>query len=190
MSLVAKKERYYTYKDYYAWDDDCRWELIDGVPYAMAPAPSLGHQSILVELARQLGTFLQGKRCKLFIAPCDVRLNADAEDDTVVQPDLLVVCDKSKLEDGKSVVGVPDLIIEILSPSNTKHDKLTKLNLYKRFGVPEYWIVDPDTATVTVNTLWQETGYSSQVYDKRSTAVPVEVLDGCTIDLANVFDAV
>ena len=188
MDAAVRKERYYTYDDYCSWEDDQRWELIDGVAYAMAPAPSIGHQSVLVELASQLSTFLLGKPCKVLVAPCDVRLNADAGDDTVVQPDILVVCDESKLQDGRSVVGAPDLMIEILSPSSVKHDKITKLALYQRSGVPEYWIVDPGAATVAVYSLKHGSGYLSRLYDKQDTAVPVEALDGCAVNLAYVFD--
>ena len=96
MSAVRKPElwdkRHYTYADYCTWDDDGRWELIDGVPYAMA-APLFGHQSVQSSIGVQIGQFLRSKRCKILFAPTDVRLNADTKDNTVVQPDLLVVCD-------------------------------------------------------------------------------------------------
>ncbi|MDR0311390.1 MAG: Uma2 family endonuclease, partial [Acidobacteriota bacterium] len=97
MTLPQENQRY-TYADYYTWDDGERWELIEGEPYLMSPAPRQVHQEILRELLLQLATFLKGKPCKLFTAPFDVRLNADTYDDTVVQPDLLVVCDRSKLD--------------------------------------------------------------------------------------------
>ena len=185
---ALKYEDHYTYRDYCTWDDSDRWELIDGLPYAMAPAPSIGHQSILVKLVTQLAVLLDGKPCKVLAAPTDVRLNADSSDDTVVQPDILVVCDRTKLEDGKSVVGAPDLIIEILSPSTAKHDMLTKKRLYQKSGVREYWIVDPDSKAVAVNVL-HNGRYNSRFFDERDTAVPVEVLDGCTINFTDVFEA-
>jgi len=184
MSLPKEDQRY-TYADYYSWDDGERWELIDGVPYLMSPAPLRAHQRILRELSRQFANFLKGKTCELFIAPFDVRLNADTYDDTVVQPDLLVVCDRSKLDD-KCCVGAPDMVMEVLSPSTGRHDKLVKFHLYQKAGVREYWIVDPDTKTVQVCVL--ENGkYVTNMYGDTDT-VPVYTLDGCIIDLKDVFE--
>ena len=173
----------YTYTDYCSWGDDERWELIEGVPYAMS-APSLAHQEIVSQLNRLIGTFLVGKPCKVFPAPVDVRLNYDAGDDTVVQPDLLVVCDKSKL-DGKSINGAPDLIIEILSPSTTLHDRILKFRWYLQAGVREYWIVDPDDKTVLVYIL-KNSEYVAAAYGN-DDAIHVYVLEGCTINLPEVF---
>ena len=189
METAKRIDNHYTYTDYCAWPDDERWELIDGVAYAMAPGASEGHQSISGEIFRQLSNFLKGKPCKVFHAPFDVRLNANGADDTIVQPDILVVCDNNKLKGGKGVVGAPDFIVEILSPSSAKHDMVTKFRLYQKSGVREYWIVNPDINAVTVNVLHGESGfYRSYTYDDQDTAVTVEVLDGCTIDLADVFE--
>ena len=173
-----------TYADYSAWDGDERWELINGVPYAMSPGPSEGHQSVLLKLARQLGDYLDGKPCKVFVAPFDVRLNANTYDDTVVQPDILVVCDDSKL-DGKSCVGAPDLVIEILSPSTALKDKNLKFKKYLEAGVREYWIADPDSKTISAHILDNGRYYVTS-YAEADTA-PVQVLEGCEIDLAKVF---
>ena len=114
MSNLAE-ERGFTYKDYARWDDDIRYELIDGVPYAMA-SPSRLHQKISGRIFRQLANFLRGKSCEVYAAPLDVRLNPHTFDNIVVQPDILVVCDESKYDD-KSIKGAPDFIIEILSPT-------------------------------------------------------------------------
>ena len=188
MEAVRKPERY-TYADYCKWPDDERWELIDGIAYAMA-APSLVHQRILLNFARQLGDFLDGKTCMVLIAPCDVRLNADGADDDVVQPDVFVVCDKKKLEIGKSVVGVPDLVIEILSPTSASHDMIRKYRLYQRAGVSEYWIVDPIEKVLIVNTL-RDGEYSKPAYfESDEKAVPVSVLEGCSINLVAVFEGI
>ena len=175
--------RRYTYDDYCSWDDDKRWELIDGMPYAMS-APSQAHQEILSQLNRSIGNFLVGKPCKVLPAPFDVRLNADTRDDTVVQPDLLVVCDKDKL-DGKSCVGAPDLVIEILSPSTSMRDRVLKFRRYLHAGVREYWIVEPDSKAVTVHIL-ANGEYITRAYGEED-AVPVHVLDGCIIELTEIF---
>jgi len=173
----------YTYEDYCTWDDDKRWELIDGVPYAMS-APSRAHQEISSQLNRLIGNFLVGKPCKVFAAPFDVRLNFDTRDDIVVQPDLLVVCDKSKLDD-KGGIGAPDMVIEILSPSTAALDRFLKFNRYLQAGVREYWIVDPDSKTVSVYVL-ENDKYTAQAFCS-DDAAPVHVLEGCVINLSEVF---
>jgi Uma2 family endonuclease len=180
MSDALKKE-YYCYEDWLALDDDVRAELVDGEVYLMAP-PAQRHQEILMELSRQLANFLHGKPCKVFPAPFGVRL-AKTED-TVFEPDIVVVCDKTKLN-GKICDGVPDLVVEIISPSSSRYDRLFKFNRYLRAGVREYWIVDDITETLQVNSL--ENGkYTAAMYGKGDT-VPVGVLPGCDIDLSEVF---
>ena len=178
-----QEARRYTFADYYSWDDDARWELIDGVAYAMA-APSILHQEVSGSIFLQMRQFLHKKTCKVFYAPTDVRLNADTKDDTVVQPDLLVVCDKSKIDE-KGIVGAPDMIVEILSPSSASHDMIRKFMLYLNANVREYWIVDPVTGSVIVNVLKDGT-YIAKAYDK-TAIVPISVLEGCSINLAEVF---
>ena len=174
----------YTYADYCTWDDDVRRELIDGMPHAMS-APSQRHQEILSGLHNQLYNFLKGHPCKVIPAPFDVRLNADTGDDTVVQPDLLVVCDRTKL-DGKSCIGAPDLVIEILSPSTALNDRVIKFRRYLSAGVREYWVVDPTSETVAVHIL-NNGAYIATAY-ANNDAIPVHVLKGCTINLTEVFE--
>jgi Uma2 family endonuclease len=131
----------YTYEDYIKWSDDKRFELIDGVPYAMA-SPAQPHQDAVIEIGRQFANYLLGRRCKAFVAPFDVCLNAQGDKDrNVVQPDVFVVCDPAKL-DGKRCNGAPDLVVEIVSPSSATRDWFIKLNKYRKAGVREYWIVD------------------------------------------------
>lgn len=181
---AMRSDTKYTYANYATWDDDERWELIDGVPYAMSPAPTQKHQEITGEIFAQLHAFLKGKPCKVFISPFDVRLNASDDDNTVFQPDLLVVCDQSKL-DGKSCKGAPDLIIEVLSPSTSRIDRMIKFQKYLQAGVKEYWIVDPETKTVQLN-VFENGRYFNNPYGDTDTA-PVTVLPGCNIDLKEVF---
>ena len=181
---VGESARQYTYADYEKIDDDNRYEIIDGVIYLMS-APGIPHQNISQELSLQLGNFLRDKPCKVFAAPVDVCLNAAGDGDkTVVQPDIIVVCDKSKL-DRKRCNGAPDMAIEILSPSSTSHDMLRKFNKYLNAGVREYWIVNPESKLVHV-CLLKEGAYEITDYLSGGTA-PVSILNGCEIDLDRVF---
>ena len=156
MGLPRRDIEHHTYADYCSWPDDARYELIDGVAYAMGPAPVRRHQGILGELFRQVANVLEGSPCRPYIAPFDVRLPKAGEDDnevdTVVQPDLVVVCDRSKLDD-KGCRGAPDWVVEVLSPSTAGHDQILKRALYQRVGVREYWLVHPVDRIVTIYTL-------------------------------------
>ena len=182
---ALRKDTYYTYADYASWDTDDRYELIDGIPYLMSPAPATKHQKISSELHGQLYSLLKGKPCEVFAAPFDVRLNAAGDnDDTVVQPDIVVVCDKSKLDE-KGCNGAPDMVVEILSPTTAGHDRILKFKQYLKAGVREYWIVDPENKDIMVHIL--ENGkYVTYVYSEQDT-IPVYILDGCAVDLKEVF---
>jgi len=151
--LAQKKDEVFRYGDYLKWDDGERWELIDGVAYNMTPAPSRFHQRVSGQLFLQFGNFLSNSSCEVYAAPFDVRLpegdEADEAITTVVQPDISVVCDPSKLDD-KGCKGSPDLIVEILSPATARKDLKEKFLRYERAGVREYWIADPSGKTVTV----------------------------------------
>ena len=184
MEVAKPTGNHYTYADYCTWPEDERREIIEGVPYAHA-TPSRIHQTVSKKIFRQLDVFLDGKPCEVFYAPFSVRLNADSGDNTVVEPDLFVVCDESKLKDGKSVAGPPDFLIEILSPATSKRDKVEKLRIYRETGVREYWIVDPSDRTVLA-CVFEPDSKSVKAYDDEDAA-PVHVLDGCVIDLAAVF---
>ncbi len=188
--LALKQEERFTYGDYLTWDDGERWELIDGVPYNMSPAPRVRHQLILGELHRQVANWLLDKPCQLFLAPFDVRLpEADESDDlveTVVQPDLSVVCDKTKLDDA-GCRGAPDLIVEILSPSTAHKDLKVKFDRYERAGVREYWIVDPTGSTVQIYTVGMDGKYGRPEVFGAVDRVSVGIFPELEIDLATVF---
>ena len=185
MRSAQKNDGYYTYEDYCSWDDDERLELIDGKIYVMSPAPLRIHQKIVMNLSAILFNFLKDKPCEVYSAPFDVRLNADTDDNTVVQPDIVVICDQSKLTD-KGCVGVPDLIIEVLSPSSVVNDKVVKFKAYREAGVREYWVVDPENSLVLVNLL-DRANYTTHPYYGDSACISVSVLEGCVIDLKDVF---
>ena len=189
MALPAEKERY-TFADVLAWDEHERAEIINGEAVMMAP-PSTAHQLISGALFAQLHNFLEGKKCQVIPAPFAVRLfekDGDSPDDvdTMVEPDISVVCDRDKL-DGKGCKGAPDMVIEILSPSTHRHDRITKYNLYQRAGVREYWIVEPETQTVQVF-LRNENGLllPHESYSREDVA-KVNALNGCFIELHRVF---
>lgn len=153
MGLAQRDLDYHTYGDYLHWPDEVRYELIDGLAYAMAPAPTLHHQLVVGALFRQISNALNASSCHALVAPLDVRLphadEADERVDCVVQPDLLVVCDPAKL-DRRGVRGAPDWIIEVLSPATAVHDQVTKRALYERAGVREYWLVHPQDRVVMI----------------------------------------
>ena len=187
MLLPAKKR--YTYADVLTWDENERFELVDGDAVMMAP-PSRIHQEILTALLLQIGEYLKGKRCKVYPAPFAVRIFEESGDspydvDTLVEPDISVICDTEKLDDA-GCKGAPDLIMEILSPSTQRHDRLTKFNLYQKAGVKEYWIIDPVARVVSVYSLEDGAYHAAAVYSA-GAFVPVGVLDDCRIDLRTVF---
>ena len=135
---AEKRDRPFTWNDYRSWPDEERWEIIDGLVYAMSPAPSTKHQSVAGNLFGRLYQGLAGKPCRPFIAPTDVKLsNLD-----VVQPDILVVCDPARITP-THIEGAPDLVIEVLSPATSAKDLRQKKALYERAGVREYLVVDP-----------------------------------------------
>lgn len=190
MALPAKKERY-TYADYLLWEGPERYELIDGEAFLLA-SPATIHQLISMELSRQLANYLEGKKCLTISAPFDVRLfekEGDRPEDvqTVVQPDISIICDRDKLDE-HGCKGAPDLTLEILSPSSTRHDLLVKLNLYQQAGVREYWVVSPEDKSVHVFLLDNGALKLSYVYSTSDIA-KVNILDGCFIELSKVFPA-
>lgn len=188
--LEAATKENYTYADYLSWPEEERWELIDGIPYNMTPAPSRVHQEISVELARQMANYLIGKTCRLYTAPFDVRLPQGEEKEeeigTVVQPDLLVVCDESKLDE-RGCKGPPDLIVEILSPQTAAKDMKTKRDLYERVGVKEYWLVDPNNKTVLIYMAGSDGRYGRPEAYAAGEQVQVGIFPDLILDLALVF---
>ncbi len=181
-STARKLDDHFTYADYLTWDDGKRWEIIDGEVWDMTPAPTLKHQRISRNLFYRLVAFLDGKTCEVFDAPTDVVL----DEDTVVQPDILVVCDHSKLTDA-CVKGAPDLIVEILSPSTGVKDRREKKKLYERFGVLEYILVDPMNETVERYTLTEGRYGSPDVFGWNET-MTLTLFPELELKLWEIFD--
>jgi Uma2 family endonuclease len=181
----------YTYADYLLWEFQDRVELIKGYIVKMSPAPRKQHQKISFILSNVLYNYLINKDCEAFHAPFDVRLVKnkgvqDKEVNTVVQPDICVICDKSKLDD-LGCVGAPDFIVEILSPGNKKHDEINKFNLYEENGVREYWIVDPDSKSVKTYILKDEKYELIDYYENPGLMIPVNIFEGLEVSWDEVF---
>ena len=177
----------YSYSDYLLWQFSERVELIKGCILKMSPAPSRKHQTISKNVTYKLLQFLDKKPCNLFFAPFDVRLpiKSAKKDTTVVQPDICIICDENKLDD-QGCNGAPDLIIEILSPNNSKHDLDTKFKLYQESGVQEYWIVEPEEKFVLVYTL-QNDIYIGQKPFSIGEIITSKVFPDMKIEVADVF---
>lgn len=199
-----KADSKFTYKDYSSWPDDERWELIDGMAYDMSPAPSSRHQWIASVIHGELYLFLKNRPCKVYSAPFDVMLPVFPIKDkdkikTIVQPDISVICDMSKIVE-KGCLGAPDLIIEILSPSTSKKDLNEKFGLYEKHGVKEYWVVDPGNKYIRVFHLLTE-GKKSGKYDDGTLIPPANwredkntiaesfVLEGFQVDVNELFES-
>ncbi|MDR0403102.1 MAG: Uma2 family endonuclease [Treponema sp.] len=184
---LLKEQPSYSYADYLEWEEGERYEIIDGEAYMMA-TPSRIHQEISMVLSTAINNFLKDKPCKVYAAPFSVRLfpAEDLSDDTVVEPDITVVCDPAKLDE-RGCNGAPDFIIEIVSPSTGRYDRIVKFNKYREAGVREYWIADPEHKDVFVYVL--KNGEYTAVNYADTETVPVTVLPGCEIDLKTVFGA-
>ena len=144
-SLLAEKRKGYTWDDYRTWWDDKRWEIIGGEAFDMTPAPLVRHQLVCGELCFRLKSYFQGGICQVLDSPTDVKLS----NEDVVQPDILVVCSPRQIME-THIEGPPALVVEILSPSGLRHDRVRKMELYARSGVKEFWLVTPEPPLVEV----------------------------------------
>ena len=178
----------YTYADYLKWQIDEYVELIRGKIVRMSPAPSTTHQTVSGNLHGELYNYLKGKPCKVFAAPFDVRLNRiqnDTQVTTVVQPDICVICDLSKIDE-RGCHGAPEFIIEILSPATSRKDVRDKFELYEEAGVLEYWIIEPLDKMVDVFVL-KDGKYALIRKYVSDDLVPVNIFPGYLMDMKAVF---
>ena len=192
-TLNLDESKRYTYADYLTWLDDKRRELINGFIHLMS-APVRVHAYISTELSTLFRLFIKKRKgkCHIYHAPFDVRLplNNETSDDkiyNVVQPDICVVCDLSKLDE-KGCIGAPDLIVEVLSPSTLKYDWNYKFTLYETAGVKEYWIVDPKAKIVNVFLLQADGKYDLGTVYECNQKAPVHIFKGLEIDLNKLFE--
>jgi len=181
----------YTYADYFKWQLDERGELIKGKIFRMTPAPNRIHQEISLAVSLKLGNYLKDKPCKVYTAPFDVRLprtsNEDAAIYTVVQPDICVICDFSKLDD-RGCVGAPDIVVEILSIGNNKKELRNKYEVYQEAGVKEYWVIHPSEHTFLKYMLGEDGLFHPSRLLVSGDEVTTGILPGFKIDLAEIFE--
>ncbi|WP_044895077.1 Uma2 family endonuclease [Bacillus alveayuensis] len=188
MSIPNEKERY-TYADYLHWNKEGRYEGTDGIVF-MTPSPTPQHQRIVTALSALFFHHLQDYPCEVFVAPIDVCLFAtkdtplhDIKDWYI--PDLVIVCEQNKIG-SERIYGAPDFVVEILSPSTAKHDRITKFRSYEKAGVKEYWIVDPIHTTVEVYVLQNDRFQQMGMYYK-DNSISVHTFPECIIELEKVF---
>ena len=179
----------YTYADYLKWRFEEQVELIKGKIFKMSPAPKRIHQEVSGDVFNLLKNFLRGQKCKVYIAPFDVRLPVKSKKNediiTVVQPDICVICDPSKLDEA-GCIGAPDIIVEVLSKGNTKKELQNKYEVYEESGVKEYWIIYPEQQSLLVYTLVDGKYQPSRLLTK-GDKLTTPILQGFVLDLDEVF---
>lgn len=173
----------YTYTDYLTWQFKERVELLAGKIFRISPGPSRRHQEIVLEIGAQFHQYLKGEKCKAYVAPFDVRLSPE----NVVQPDVCVICDPSKLDDA-GCKGAPELVAEIISPSSVKRDLKIKFDLYEKYGVQEYWVIDPLHQTVTQHVLDTSGHYKTVKPYALDGLLKSACLEGFQLDLSTIFE--
>lgn len=187
--MLPNKDKVYTYKDYLTFPNDERIEIIEGKLYNMSLAPARIHQKLISDISYELQHYIKSNNgeCEVYVAPFDVILKTAHEEainsKSVVQPDISVICDKNKLTDS-GCTGSPDMIIEIVSPSNSSHDYITKLNLYQKYKVKEYWIIDPRVKKTYVYKLGENEFYDMVNSYTFQDKVKVNIYDDLEIDFS------
>lgn len=181
---------HYTYADYLKWQFDEQVELIKGKIYKMGLAPKMIHQKVSWILTREIGNYIKNKKCMAFSAPFDVRLPVKSKNNkeisTVVQPDLCVICDLSKLDEA-GCIGAPDIVIEILSKGNNTKELKYKYEVYEESGVKEYWVIYPEEQSLLIYTLIDEKYQPSRLLTRGDT-ITTTVLPGFVLELDDVFE--
>lgn len=184
-------DKIYSYADYYSWDFPERVELINGKVFIMNPVTYTIHQALLGELAVRLYKYLEHKPCQVFMAPFDVRFPQGSKEDkdvfTVLQPDICIVCDRSKLDE-RGCIGSPDIVVEILNPGNNSKDLKNKYDVYEQAGVKEYWVVSPQDQIFFRFTLL-EGKYKFWGCMVAGDIVTSPLLPGFSLDIFDLFDS-
>jgi len=195
--LAVDTSKIFTYQDYLSWNDDERWELIYGEAYNMSPAPTTKHQRISGSLSYRIYSIFENSNCEVFVAPFDVRLSSskkkklnqktnDNDITTVVQPDIVVICEQKKIDD-KGCIGAPDLVIEILSPSTAYKDTTTKLKLYEENQIKEYWVVNPEAEYIMVYSLVGDK-YTKPEYLRKDDTLKSKIFNQVEFEVEKIFE--
>ena len=184
-----RKQQRYSYADYLTWDDDKRYEIIDGEVFDMI-TPPLSHQLILGTILVQMANYFHDKPCELLMGPLDIALPDGSKCDdkifTVVQPDIMVICDPKKIEE-RGIVGAPDLAVEIISPETVRKDSIIKRELYERHGVKEFWLVHPVDRLIRVYKLGKNGLFGrEEVYDDQAQ-IEIAQFAGLSVDCRRLF---
>lgn len=189
MSLAIQQNKIYTYKDYLCFPDDFKYEIIEGTPYLMSPSPTVQHQRILRKMFIAINDSLKNVNCEVFSAPLDVILTLNASNvesaTNVIQPDIFIICDKSKIKE-KFILGSPEFIIEIVSNSSQSTDYVKKLNLYEKFKVTEYWIVNPLNKTI-IQYYYSDNCYLSPDIYKSNEVITSKIFKNIKFNLEELF---
>ncbi len=185
MPVTQRDTQRHTYGDYLEWSREFGDEIVDGVAYVREPpSASWSHQELVCELSYQLRSALEGRSCRVCVAPLDVRLpRADESDDkidTVVQPDVFIVCDRGKTDE-RGVRGAPDWLAEVLSPSTARYDRSVKIPLYERVGVPEVWLIHPIDRTLAIYRL-EDGRFGRPIYQDLKGQTPLSAVPGISVD--------
>ena len=184
-NLACRENKKYTYEDLEKINDNNRYEIYDGELILMS-SPTTKHQAVLGDLIAQFHTFFKDKKCIPFVAPLDVRLDGKGKKSkNVVQPDLLVVCDKNKIND--KIDGAPDFVLEILSKNNRYNDLIYKMNLYQKYGVREYWIVDIENGIILTCKLDKGNLFNFPKTHKIKEKIKSSIFQGLEISLEETF---
>jgi Uma2 family endonuclease len=183
--VTQRDTQHHTYGDYLEWSREYGDEIIDGVAYVREPpSPSPIHQELVGALYYELCRTLEGRSCRVYVAPFDVRLpKTDESDDkieTVIQPDVLIVCDRGKIDE-RGVRGAPDWLAEVLSPSTASYDQSVKIPLYERAGVPEVWLVHPTDRTLAIYRL-EDGRYGRPIYEELKGKTLLSAVPGVSVD--------
>jgi len=181
----------YSYSNYLNWLFPERVELIKGKIFKMSPAPSSVHQGVIGNIFLKLGNFLEKQPCKVYLSPFDVRFPKESHHDkaifTVLQPDICVICDRNKI-DARGCIGAPDLVVEVLSPGNTKMELLHKYRVYEEFGVKEYWVVSQSDQSILIYTLNERGKFQPSKIFTLSEKITSTALPGFELALDDVFE--
>ncbi len=185
-------EKSYTYADYFKWKFEERVELIKGKVFRMSPAPNRFHQKLAGLIHARMHVFLEDKPCEVYTAPFDVRIPRKSKNDkeiiTVLQPDVCVICDLSKLDD-KGCIGAPDIVVEVLSPGNNTKELKKKYDVYEESGVKEYWVVSPQDQWLRIYTLTKGKFLESP-YLLAGDFAASAVLPGFSLNVAELFKGI